>query len=101
VVSWFSAAEALKLVPTSQGVEVEAALAFALAGDTARAESLAQDLNKRFPLNTQMQSLWLPSIQAHSQSFTARLKSCPDTKPNVASVGKRRIPLRFPCIYPR
>ena len=59
-----SAAEALKLVPTSQAVEVEAALAFALAGDTARAESLAQDLNKRFPLDTQMQSLWLPAIQA-------------------------------------
>ncbi len=59
-----SAAEALKLVPTSQGVESEAALAFAMAGDTARAESLAQDLGKRYPLDTQMQSLWLPAIQA-------------------------------------
>ncbi|MGA2965758.1 MAG: protein kinase [Terriglobales bacterium] len=59
-----SAAEALKLVPTSQGVEVETALAFAMAGDTARAESLAQDLGKRFPLDTQMQSLWLPAIRA-------------------------------------
>jgi serine/threonine protein kinase/tetratricopeptide (TPR) repeat protein len=58
------AAEALKLDPASQGVEVEAALAFAMAGDTARAESLAQDLGKRFPLDTQMQSLWLPTIQA-------------------------------------
>jgi eukaryotic-like serine/threonine-protein kinase len=58
------AGEALKLVPTSQGVEVEAALAYATAGDTARAESLAQDLGKRFPLDTQMQSLWLPAIQA-------------------------------------
>src|ERR1017187_1861158 len=58
-----SAAAALKLVPTSQGVEVEAALAFAMAGDTARAESLAQDLGKRFPLDTQIQSLWLPAIQ--------------------------------------
>jgi serine/threonine protein kinase/tetratricopeptide (TPR) repeat protein len=58
------AAEALKLAPTSQAVEVEAALAFAMAGDAARAESLAQDLNKRFPLDTQMQSLWLPAIQA-------------------------------------
>jgi tetratricopeptide (TPR) repeat protein len=45
-----SAAEALKLAPTNLGVEVEAALAFAMAGDTARAESLAQDLGKRFPL---------------------------------------------------
>jgi serine/threonine protein kinase/tetratricopeptide (TPR) repeat protein len=59
-----SAAEALKLAPTSQGVEVEATLALAMAGDTARAESLAQDLGKRFPLDTQMQSLWLPAIQA-------------------------------------
>ena len=58
-----SAAEALKMAPTSQGVESEAALAFAMAGDTARAESLAQDLGKRFPLDTQMQSLWLPAIQ--------------------------------------
>jgi tetratricopeptide (TPR) repeat protein len=39
-------------------------LAFATAGDTGRAESLAQDLGKRFPLDTQMQSLWLPAIQA-------------------------------------
>ena len=59
-----SAVEALKLAPASQGVEVEAALAFAMAGDTARAESLAQDLGRRFPLDTQMQSLWLPTIHA-------------------------------------
>jgi len=59
-----SAAEALKLAPTSLGVGVEAALALAMAGDTARSESLAQDLGKRLPLDTQMQSLWLPAIQA-------------------------------------
>ncbi len=59
-----SAAAALKLAPGSQGGGVEAALAFAMAGDTARAESLAQDLEKRYPLDTQMQSLWLPAIQA-------------------------------------
>jgi eukaryotic-like serine/threonine-protein kinase len=59
-----SAGEALKMAPASHMVEVEAALAFAMAGDTARAESLAQDLGKRFPLDTQMQSLWLPAIRA-------------------------------------
>jgi tetratricopeptide (TPR) repeat protein len=59
-----SAAEALKLAPTNLGVESEAGLAFAMAGDTARAESLAQDLGKRFPLDTQVQSLWLPAIKA-------------------------------------
>jgi tetratricopeptide (TPR) repeat protein len=59
-----TADEGLKLVPTSQGVEVEAALASAMAGDTAKAESLAQDLNKIYPLDTQMQSLWLPAVRA-------------------------------------
>jgi eukaryotic-like serine/threonine-protein kinase len=53
----------LKIVSTSQGVEDEAALAFAMAGNLARAESLAQDLNKRFPLDTQIHSLWLPAIR--------------------------------------
>ena len=59
-----SAAEALKLAPASPGAESQTALAFAMAGDAARAEFLAQDLGKRFPLDTQMQSLWLPAIRA-------------------------------------
>jgi serine/threonine protein kinase/tetratricopeptide (TPR) repeat protein len=59
-----TAAEALQLAPASPGAEAEAALAFAMAGDTARSESLAQDVGKRFPLDTQMQALWLPAIQA-------------------------------------
>ena len=58
------AAQALKLAPASQGVESEAALAFAMAGEMARADSLARELGKRFPLDTQIQSLWLPAIRA-------------------------------------
>jgi len=58
------AVEALKLAPTSRAAESEAALAFAMSSDPARAESLAQDLGKRFPLDTQMQSLWVPAIKA-------------------------------------
>jgi serine/threonine protein kinase/tetratricopeptide (TPR) repeat protein len=58
------AAEALEFVPASRDAEGEAALAFAMASDTARAESLARDLGNRFPLDTQMQSLWLPAIRA-------------------------------------
>jgi hypothetical protein len=49
-----SAARTLRLAPASQGAESQAALAFAMAGDATRAESLAQDLNKRFLLDTQM-----------------------------------------------
>jgi len=59
-----AAEDAIKLAPASPGVAVGAALAFAAIGDSARSESLAQDLNKRYPLGTQMQLLWLPTIQA-------------------------------------
>ena len=59
-----NATAALKLVPGSEGVQSEAALALAMAGDVAQAESLAEALGKRLPLDTQVQSLWLPAIQA-------------------------------------
>src|ERR1700722_2702654 len=58
------AVEAVKLAPQSPGAAAQARLAFALAGDTGHAESLAQDLGMRSPLDTQMQSLWLPAIRA-------------------------------------
>jgi tetratricopeptide (TPR) repeat protein len=59
-----AAGEGVKLAPTSPGTSAEAALAFAMTGDTARTELLAQDLKKRYPSDTQMQSLWLPAIHA-------------------------------------
>jgi eukaryotic-like serine/threonine-protein kinase len=59
-----TAAEGLKLAPASQAVESEAALALAMAGETAPAELLAKDLNARYPLDTQIQLLWLPAIQS-------------------------------------
>jgi tetratricopeptide (TPR) repeat protein len=59
-----AAAEGVKLYPASQSVEVEAALAYAMAGETARGQSLAQDLKTHYPLDTQVESLWLPAVQA-------------------------------------
>jgi serine/threonine protein kinase/predicted Zn-dependent protease len=59
-----TAAEALKLAPTSPVGAPGAALAYAMAGDALHAESLAKDLNKRYPMDAQMQSLWLPAIKA-------------------------------------
>jgi eukaryotic-like serine/threonine-protein kinase len=61
-----SAAKAVGLAPSSQGVGVEVALAFAMAGDTTGADSLAKILGRRFPEDTQMQSLWLPAIEGQS-----------------------------------
>jgi serine/threonine protein kinase/tetratricopeptide (TPR) repeat protein len=58
------ASRALKIAPASQRVEIGAALALAIAGNATRAESLVRDLNKRFPSHTQVQYLWLPTIDA-------------------------------------
>jgi len=97
-----SATEALKLAPTSQGVESEAALAFAMAGDTARGESLAQDLGKRYPLDTQMQSLWLPAIQAQlaldRKNPASALTALQDASP--VEFGSIAFVANLSCLYP-
>jgi eukaryotic-like serine/threonine-protein kinase len=97
-----SAAEALKLVPDSQGVAVEAALAFAMAGDTVRAEALAHDMAKRFPLDTQMQALWLPAIRGQLALDTKNPASAlkvleVDSKLELGSIS---FVLNLSCLYP-
>ena len=99
-----SAAEALKLAPTSQGAELEAALAFAMAGDTARAESLAQDVGKRFPLDTQMQSLWLPAIQGQlaldKKNPATALTALQAASSISIELGQIGFVMNISCLYP-
>jgi serine/threonine protein kinase/tetratricopeptide (TPR) repeat protein len=97
-----TAAAALKLAPTSQGAEVEAALAFAMADDAARAQLLAQSLNKRFPLDTQMQSLWLSAIQAQL-ALDRRNPVSAGQIPQAANpleLGQIAFVLNISCLYP-
>ena len=96
-----TAAQALKLAPTSKGVESETALAFAMAGDTARAESLAQDLGKRFPLDTQMQSLWLPAIQAQLALDRKNPASALNAlqAPSPIELGQIQFVANISCLY--
>jgi tetratricopeptide (TPR) repeat protein len=54
---------AVKLAP-NRDVRTVAALALARAGDTVGAEKLAAELDKTFPLDTQVQRYWLPTIRA-------------------------------------
>jgi eukaryotic-like serine/threonine-protein kinase len=54
---------ALKLAP-NRDVKAEAALALARAGDAAGAEKLAAELDKTYPLDTVVQTFWLPTIRA-------------------------------------
>jgi len=57
------AAAAVTLAP-NRDVRAMAALALALAGDTAGAEKLAAELDKAFPLDTLVQRYWQPTIRA-------------------------------------
>jgi eukaryotic-like serine/threonine-protein kinase len=61
------AAEALELSSGNSGVAVQAGMALAMTGESTRTVSLVQELNKRFPVQTQLQLLGLPAIEAQLQ----------------------------------
>jgi DNA-binding winged helix-turn-helix (wHTH) protein/Tfp pilus assembly protein PilF len=58
--------ESLRLANTRDS-QVLAALVLARAGDSARAQTLADSLEKQFPQSTELNSYWLPSIRAAIQ----------------------------------
>jgi eukaryotic-like serine/threonine-protein kinase len=97
-----SAAAALKLAPTSQGVESETALAYAMSDDAAHAESLAQDLAKRFPLDTQVQSIWLPAIRGQLELNKKNSASALNTLQAASAIELGQIPFvaNISCLYP-
>ncbi|MGC2171692.1 MAG: winged helix-turn-helix domain-containing protein [Candidatus Sulfotelmatobacter sp.] len=97
-----SAEAALRLAPASPGVESEAALAFAIAGDIAQAQSLAQDLGKSFPLDTQMQSLWLPAIEGQLASDRKNPASALDAlqAESPVELGQVLFVMNLSCLYP-
>jgi len=57
------ATSALALAP-SRDYQILAAVTLARAGDTNRAQTIADDLHKRYPLNTLLNDYWLPTIHA-------------------------------------
>jgi serine/threonine protein kinase/tetratricopeptide (TPR) repeat protein len=97
-----SAAEAMKLAPASPGAEAEAALAFAMAGDAARANLLDQHLGRRFALGTQMQSVWLPAIRAqlalHRKNPASALSALQAASP--MELGTIPFVNNVSCLYP-
>src|SRR5262249_36975406 len=97
-----AAADGWKLVPARQGVGVEAALAYAMEGDTAKAESMGQDLSKRYPLDTQLQSLWLPAIRAqlalNRKNPSAAIETLQAALP--IEYGQIAFVANLSCLYP-
>jgi pentatricopeptide repeat protein len=52
------------LLGSTRDVQILAALALARAGEPTRARRLADELERRFPMNTMLNGYWLPTIRA-------------------------------------
>ncbi len=96
------AAEGLKLSPGSQGVQAEAALALAMSGDTAQPVPLMQQLEKRYPLDTQVQTLWLAPIRAQVQLDRGNPAAALASLPEIGALEFGLIPFlnNLSCVYP-
>jgi serine/threonine protein kinase/tetratricopeptide (TPR) repeat protein len=97
-----AATQGLKLAPASPGAMAEAALAFAMANDGVHPASLARVLNQRFPLDTQMQSLWLPVIHAQVELNQKAPAAAVDRLQAAIPVEFGQIPFvtNLSCLYP-
>ena len=99
-------AKGLKLAPTSPGVRAEAALASAASGDSATATSLYLELARDFPLDTQMQGLWLPSIRSQlaldKKDRVAAIESLNSSLQTGGQLefGQIVYTLNLSCLYP-
>jgi hypothetical protein len=73
-----------------------------MAGDTARALSLSQDLGKRYPVDTQMRALWLPAIQAqlalNGKNPASALTALQAASP--IEFGQLSFVANISCLYP-
>ena len=94
--------EALKLDPGSRDAASEAGLALALTGDVSGAQATADELNKIFPLNTIMQSIWLPTIRGQiavkRETPSAAVQLLQAAIPFELSTAVE--PVGYSCIYP-
>jgi eukaryotic-like serine/threonine-protein kinase len=94
--------ESGKIAPGGRDAQILVALALARAGDTARAQTILDDLNRRFPVNTVMQSVWLPTIRAQFELNRGNAPKAIESLQPVAAyeLGEGIGSLNFVCILP-
>jgi tetratricopeptide (TPR) repeat protein/tRNA A-37 threonylcarbamoyl transferase component Bud32 len=90
---------ALSLAP-GRDVRVLAALALARVGDLSRAQKLADQLNADFPLDTLIQSYWLPTIRAEIKLYDDKADSAVDLLRSTAPYELGEPPTITSCLYP-
>jgi tetratricopeptide (TPR) repeat protein len=96
------AAAAMNTAPQNPETQEFGALVLAGSGDTKRAEILLQDLQKRFPYHTVLQSNWSPTIRAQIALANQQPQQAIDQLQAVLSVelGASLSVQSPPCLYP-
>lgn len=96
-----ASAEGAKLVPASRGVLAEAALAAAIAGENARTDMLVKDIERRFPLDSQLQTIWLPAIRTQVALNRKDSASAVEAalSPSAADFGQIQFTNNLSCLY--
>jgi serine/threonine protein kinase/tetratricopeptide (TPR) repeat protein len=95
-------AEGLKLSPENQGVQLEAALALAMIGDRSHTALLTKELEKRYPLDTQVHALWISPIQAQLELDRNNPSAALASLPNIGALEYGQISFlnSLSCLYP-
>jgi tetratricopeptide (TPR) repeat protein len=93
----------LKFDPESQAVRAMAGTALAMSGDAGQASSIADELNKQFPEDTQTQSLWLPGIRGQialdRKDASAAIDALKRAQPPI-EYGQFNFTVNISCLYP-
>jgi serine/threonine protein kinase/predicted Zn-dependent protease len=94
--------ESAKIAPGARDAQVLVALALARTGDTSQVQSIVEDLNRRFPVNTIIQSVWLPTIRAQLELSHGNGGKAVDLLQTAATyeLGEGIGSLNFVCILP-
>jgi serine/threonine protein kinase/tetratricopeptide (TPR) repeat protein len=94
--------ESGKITPNSRDAQILIALALARAGDAARAQAIADDLNRRFPVNTVVQAVWLPAIRAQVELSRGNAAKAVELLQSATpyELGEGIGSLNFVCILP-
>ena len=92
----------LALAPESRDDAALAAVVLSRAGDKTRPPNLAQDLSKRFPLHTLVQSYWLPVIEAQEALANKDSATAIEKLRAVVAPLDLNVPANsyYSCLYP-
>jgi tetratricopeptide (TPR) repeat protein len=94
--------DSARAAPASRDAQVLIALALARTGEAGKAQAIVDDLNRRFPVNTIIQSVWLPAIRAQVELGRGNAAKAVDLLQPAAAfeLGEGIGSLNFVCILP-